>query len=392
MRIVQIADTHLGISINEYSLYIDQLHFLNTLRERLKEIKPEVILVSGDVFDSSQPKDDALKLYDEFINVLAASPEVKAVFIIQGNHDPREFLRTYTEQLRKLHIYVTSKFDGLKGYPVEDEYGTVIFYPLPYIRPSVLTGAEGFLQESERDNIKSYADAVTYILQHTEVDQSVRNVLLCHQWIEGALKSDTERSYVGGSEEIPKDIFGDYDYVAVGHLHNAKTIKSGNTVIRYSGTPVPYSFQEAKTKRSISLVELGPKGTELQLTEIEIVPLHQLRELKGSYTELLSDSLRDTYAQGGNNYLLRIVLTDTNLVSDVRQSLKNLYPNMIAFDRETHLDNVTNTEIKTIEELTQLDPMEAFTDLYRQALHMDMTEEERVLAQEIIESIFKKGA
>lgn len=392
MKIVQVSDIHLGFALNEYSLYEDQIHLLCELEAKLKEVKPDVILVPGDIFDSSQPKDDALKLYDQFINVLASSPNVKAVFITQGNHDPKELLRTYKDQLRKLNIYVASKFDGLRAYPVDDEYGTVNFYLLPYIRPSVLIGADGFLPMEERDTIKSYADAVEYILCHTEVDKSVRNVLLCHQWIEGALKSDTERSYVGGSEEIPKNVFCDYDYVAVGHLHNAKTITYEDTTIRYSGTPMPYSFQEAKSKRSITVTELKAKGVSPVIDEVEMSPLHILKEIKGTYTELLSDSMKELYTKEGNNYLLRIVVTDNDLISDVRKSLKNIYHNMVTFDRDTHFDSVSKIEIKTAEELRNMDPMEVFEDLFRTVMNCEMTDEEKTMAKDIIDDIFKKEA
>lgn len=390
MKLLHLSDLHFGKRFGEYDLQDEQNFMLKQLEQIIEQERPTVVVVAGDIYDSHEPTDGAIELFNDFVNMLSGAPSIQQVFITRGNHDPRTMLKLFSKVLQaKANITIVSEFSGLEPYTLQDEHGAVDFYLLPYIKPSILFTAPDYITETEQKDIKSTDDAIRFIMEHTSVDTERRNVLLCHQWVSGGTKGDTERMYIGGSEEVAKEAFTKFDYVALGHLHNSQTMQYGNTTFRYPGTLQPYSFTEAKTERTVTLIELGQKGTAPKIKELPIAQPHQYVELHDTYANLLSQAMVTKYAC--EPYLLRLVVTDNDLQDNVHQSLKLAYgEHLISFDQNSYV-NKNNITIKSIEEIQQIKPFDAFQDLFRQVYGTDMNEEEASYMQTLIDSVLKEN-
>jgi exonuclease SbcD len=276
-------------------------------------------------------------------------------------------------------VFMSVAFHGtVQKYSQQDEYGTVNFYLLPFLKPTIVRQA---YPEAE---IGSYQEAVQYVLAQTPVDKSQRSVLLAHQFVTGAKTSESEEILVGGLDNMDASLFDDFDYVALGHIHTPQKI--GRETVRYCGTPLKYSFSEAKRDKSVTMVELREKGS-VQLQEIPLHPLHDLRELKGSYEDLTA---RKNYAGTKTDDYLHITLTDEEDIPDVMDRLHTIYPGIMKLDYD-NLRTRTMNRIDAAEQVQDKTPAELFAEFYELQNNQPMSAQQQEHVQKLIDEIWGQG-
>ena len=322
MRLLHLSDLHLGKKLNEAPLYDDQRHILAAILALVDAHAPDAVLVAGDVFDRPVPSAEAVGLLDFFLTGLA-DRGVPAL-LISGNHDSAERLAYGAAQFRPRGVHISPPLDEahrvIKPLRLWDEHGAVALWPLPFIKPAHV---RALWPEAKAENT---ADAVAAVLDTLPLDPAERNVLVCHQYLTGAVRAESEETPVGGLDGVDAALFDRFDYVALGHLHRAQRV--GRDAVRYAGSPLKYSFSEAKDEKSATLVTLGAKG-DVAVTPLPLTPLRELRELRGAYASL---TLRQNYLGTAVDDYLRITLTDEDDVPDALSKLQVIYKNLLALD------------------------------------------------------------
>lgn len=397
MRFLHLADLHIGKRVNGFSMLEDQMYILNEILKLVEEYQTDAVLIAGDVYDKALPSAQAVQVLDQFISKLVELGQ--QVFISCGNHDSAERLAFGGDVLKRAGVYVTPVFSKIpEPIVIQDKWGEIGFYMLPFLRPSMVRSVLGrgdaksiqneeahqdsadYQDSAEHQEIASYQDALSAVMSRMKPPKERRNVLLAHQFLTGALQDDSEEFMVGDVENVDYELFTDFDYVALGHIHRAQ--KVGKDYIRYSGTPLKYSFSEAGHKKSATLVEIEEKG-KISIQELPLKPLRELRKLKGSYDELVS---RENYVGTNTEDYLHITLTDEEEILDVMNKLRFIYPNMMKLE----YDN-TRTRTRQLiiprEKAVQKNPMDLFETFYEQQNNQKMTDAQRDFAQSILKQI-----
>lgn len=375
MKIIHLSDLHIGKKLNGFSLIEDQRYILNQILDIISREKPECIVIAGDIYDKTIPSEEAVELLDDFL--VGLSERKAEVFIISGNHDSAERLSFANRLLDSGGIHISKTYNGtVKPYTVSDEYGTVNFYMLPFVKPVNVKKA------FPENNISSYTDAVRTAVENMNINKQERNVMITHQFVTGAQRSESEEIFVGGSDNVDADIFSVFDYTALGHIHNPQNI--GTEKIRYCGTPLKYSFSESKHDKSVTVAELMEKGT-LSVRTIPLVPMHEMTELKGRYNELVSKAFYDNTSYQTD--FVHITLTDEEDIADAVGKLRIIYKNLMKLDYDNKRTR-SASEIILSEYTEHKSPIELFEDFYKMQNNSDMTEEQREFAEMIIEDIW----
>ena len=245
----------------------------------------------------------------------------------------------------------------------EDEYGKITIYMLPFIKPSSVN------RYSDRKT-ESFTDAMRWVTDGIDADTRQRNILLAHQYVTGALRSDSEEVFLGGAENVDANVFEKFDYVALGHLHRAQNC--GSDRLRYCGTPLKYSFSECNDSKTATLVELREKGN----TIIDTIPLKPLREMtviKGKYEELLKRSFYEntTYRED----FIKAVLTDEEDILDAAAKLSAIYKNLLRVEYDNRRTRALG-EIRQSDFVSLKSPLELFKEFYKIRNGGEMTEEQ----------------
>ena len=278
-------------------------------------------------------------------------------------------------------VYLTQSYDG-KVVPVrlEDEYGPVNLWMLPFLKPAMV---KRFFPEQE---IVTYQDALETVIGHMELNREERNLLIAHQFVTGAVTGGSEDSvevFVGGVENVDASVFADFDYVALGHIHRAQS--AGGEQIRYSGTPLKYSFSEIRHEKSVTIAELKEKGS-LTVHQEPLKPLHDMREIRGSYEELV---LRENYQGTDLEDYLHVILTDENDIPDVIGRLRSIYPNIMKLDYDNQRTR-RNQELMKEEAAVEQSPMELLGQFFLQQNNQEMSPEQTEYARTLMETIRKE--
>ncbi|MBQ7499401.1 MAG: exonuclease SbcCD subunit D [Clostridia bacterium] len=376
MKLFHLSDLHLGKRVNGFSMIEDQKYILIKILNAIDEEKPDGVMIAGDVYDKSVPSAEAVELLDDFLVRLAAR-DLK-VFVISGNHDSPERLAFGGRLMNSKGIYLSPVYGGVvEPVALEDEYGKVNVYMLPFIKPATV---RGFFEDKE---ISSYTDAVRAALDSTEKDLSERNVLITHQFVTGASRSDSEDISVGGTDNIDASVFDGFDYVALGHIHGPQNI--GSERIRYSGTPLKYSFSEAKHEKSITVVVLGKKG-DVTVRTIPLEPKHDMVELRGKYEELMTRSFYENTSYRED--YVHITLTDEDDIPDVMSKLRVIYTNLMAID----YDNTRTrhrAEVNADADVENKSPLTLFSEFFEMQNGTPMTEEQNEFMKDLIEEVWE---
>jgi len=314
-------------------------------------------------------------LFDDFL--VRLSKRNLKVFVISGNHDSAERIAFGGRLMDKSGIYMSPVYNGkIEPIVLEDEFGLVNFYMLPFIKPP---NVRRFFPEEE---ITNYTDAMKVAIEQMNIDVNKRNVLITHQFVTGAMRTESEDISVGGTENVDVGVFEGFDYVALGHVHRSQ--KCGSEYVRYSGTPLKYSFSEAKDKKSITVVDMNEKG-KIELSFIPLIPKRDLVEIRGSYNELTLKSFYEgtTY----NEDYMHITLTDEEDIPDVLTKLRVIYKNIMKLDYD-NLRTRHSAEIYGATDVKAKSPLEHFGEFYEQQNGQVMSEEQQKFMADMIEQIW----
>ena len=373
MKLVHLSDLHLGKRVNEFSMLEDQAYILNRILDVIDGERPDAVILAGDLYDKSVPPAEAVTLLDDFLVRLVGRG--LQVFVLSGNHDSPERIAFAGRLIDRSGVHVSPVYSGrVEPVTMKDAYGTVSFYMLPFVKPAHV---RRFFPEQE---IASYTDAVRIAVEQMGMDRTKRNVLITHQFVTGAERSESEEVSVGGADNVEASVFEGIDYVALGHIHGPQNI--GSERIRYCGTPLKYSFSEAKHVKSVTVAELREKGI-LELRTVPLVPKRDLRELRGSYMELTA---RSNYEGTDTEDYLHITLTDEEDIPDVTAKLRVIYPNLMKLDYD-NLRTRSRTTVGAAEDVERKTPLELFGELYEKQNGAPMTEEQAAFSAGLMESI-----
>ncbi len=337
MKLMHLGDLHLGKTLGEYSLIDDQKFVLDQILDIISEKDVNAVMIAGDVYDRSMPSEAAVNLLDDFISKLA-DRNVKA-FIISGNHDSEDRLEYGSRLFSSRGINIVSVFNGeLVKKTAADDYGEVNIYMLPFVKASQV---RHYYPDSRID---TYEDAVRTVIEHAGIDWSARNILIAHQFVAGdtapklAGSEGASVQNVGLVEQISSEIFKDFDYAALGHLHSPQS--AGYDHIRYSGSILKYSLNEAGSDKSIPLINIGDKGT----VELEFVPIKPMKDLR-HITGRLDQLLRAENIVDPGDYMY-VTLTDEEIINDVMGIVQQYYPFTIKIDyKNSHTMEIESFDI-----------------------------------------------
>ena len=372
MKLFHLSDLHIGKRVNEFSMIEDQKYILTQILYAADQEKPDGILISGDVYDRTIPTAEAVQVFDAFLTRL--SEQKIPAFIISGNHDSAERLAFGSSLMGKSGIYFSKVYDGtVEKIPMQDAYGTVWIYLLPFLRPSTIRHA---LPE-RAEEVQSTADAVRIALEQTKIDEKERNVLLAHQFVTGAKRCDAEELQVGDVDQIPAELFALFEYVALGHIHSPQ--KVGRETVRYCGAPLKYSFSEAGQEKSITVVELKEKGS-VDLRTIPLKPLHDLRKIRGTYLEVTAKSF---YENRDCEDYLQVTLTDEEDVPDGMAKLRTIYPNLMRLEYDNKRTR-SNAEVRAAERVEEKSELELFQEFYELQNNQSMTKVQEQFVEELL--------
>lgn len=377
MKLIHLSDLHLGKRVNEFSMIEDQEYILKQILGIVKKEEPDAVLIAGDVYDKSVPSVEAVSLFDGFLKGLAR--QKTQVFLISGNHDSPERLAFAAELIALGGVHISPVYNGtVKPFTLKDSYGAVNIYMLPFLKPVHVRSV--FPEEKA----ESYTEAVGAAVSHMELRKEERNILVTHQFVTGAMRSDSEELFVGGSDNVDADLFEAFDYVALGHLHGPQSV--GRESIRYCGSPLKYSFSEAAQKKSVTVLELAEKG-KMQVRTVELEPLRDLRELKGTYEEL---TYRENYTGTGVEDYLHITLTDEEDIVDAMKKLQVIYPNLMRLDYDNRRTRESQLMTGGEEEGTRT-PLELIREFYEKQNNQPMSEKQAALVSELMEDIWEES-
>lgn len=376
MKFIHLSDLHIGKRVNEYSMLEDQEYILNQIINIIDEQKPDGVIIAGDVYDKSVPSAEAVALFDDFLVKL--SKRNLYVFVISGNHDSPERIAFGGRLMEASKIYMSPVYDGgLTPVTLEDDYGKINIWMLPFVKP---VHVRKFNEDAE---ISSYTDAMHVAVDNLNVDANERNLMITHQFVTGSDRTESEEISVGGTDNVDVSVFDVFDYTALGHIHRPQNCKSEK--VRYSGTPLKYSFSESKDKKSITIVELKEKGN-LSVDTIPLKPMRDMVELKGKYDEImLRDFYKDTSYQ--EDYV-HITLTDEDDIPDAIGKLRTVYHNLMKLD----YDNLRTRNMNSIdgtENVEKKSPYEHFSEFYEKQNNQPMNDNQSDFMKKLIEEIWE---
>lgn len=378
MRFLHLGDLHIGKTLGEFDLIEDQRFILNQVVDIIKEKGVEGVLLAGDIYDRAVPSEAASRLLDEFLQSLEEMQV--SVYMISGNHDSDERLNFGSSFFESHGIHISSVFNGsLYKHTLTDEYGEMNVYLLPFVKASQV---RRFYPDSE---INSYEDAVMTIIQNAEIDESKRNIIAAHQFVNGKNADPemggserTSLQNVGLVEKIGYNTFDSFDYVALGHIHSAQGV--GREQVRYSGSLLKYSLSEIHNEKSVPIITFGEKGT----VDIELVPLkpqRDMRQIKGPLASLV----KAENVVNPDDFIYAI-LTDEDIVNDAMSILQTVYPNTIKITYEN-----SHTQEDTMVDITQLGENKPFdeviSEFYKMMYGCDMSDDEMKVMMEVAREV-----
>lgn len=369
MKLIHLADLHLGKRVNEFSMLEDQQFILTQILDVTRREQPDGVLIAGDVYDKPIPPAEAVALLDWFLVELA---KLSQVFLISGNHDSPERLAFGGRLMGRIHP--SPVYNGtVEPYLLQDAYGTAAIYLLPFLKPAHV---RRYFPDADTSTFTSALDTAITAL---EIDPQRRNVLVTHQLVTGAARCESEDLSIGGADNVDADVFAPFDYVALGHLHGPQ--QAGRETIRYCGSPLKYSFSEARQEKSVTVVELGRKG-DIEIRTVPLTPRRELVELRGSYEEL---TFRGFYE--GTSYqedYVHLILTDEEDIPDGAARLRTVYHNLmkLSYDnRRTRAGALNDLP----EDSARKSPMELLEEFYEAQNGQPMSEPQRQFALHLLE-------
>ena len=378
MKIIHLADLHIGKRVNEFSMIDDQKYILNQILEIIDKEKPDALIIAGDVYDKQVPSIEAVELLDSFISDI--SKRKTTTFIISGNHDSAERLAFGSSLMAMGKIYISRVYNGkISKYTLKDDFGSANFYLLPFVKPSHVKRFFPY------EKIESYTDAIKVVVDNLKLDTSEINILIAHQFVTGASRTESEEISVGGLDNVDASVFEDFDYVALGHIHRPQKI--GIERIRYCGTPLKYSFSEVNDTKSVSIIEINSKE-DFNLRMISLIPKRDMRKIRGTYEELTT---KNSYENTNTDDYIHVTLTDEFNVADAIQKLRVIYKNIMKLE----YDNMRTRESRKINlddmVIENKNPLEIFSEFYKLQNNKEMNDEQKEIIKKIMEEVWEEN-
>lgn len=367
MKFLHLSDLHLGRRLYDASLLEDQQYILRQILELMDSHGADAVILAGDIYDKSIPSAEAVRLLDWFLTQL--SQRKKPVFMVSGNHDSAERIAFGASLLDGKGVYVSPVLETVtEPVTLYDAYGPIHVYLLPFVKPVHVRKAF-----PEMD-IGDYTQAVETVVKAWSPNEKERNILVAHQLVTGAVRSESETVSIGGLDDVSAEVFAPFDYVALGHLHRAQWIT--RETVRYCGTPLAYSFSEEEQK-SVTWVEMGEKGC-ISVLQTPLKPVHPVVTVSGLFDDLMKGSSED---------YLRVVLKDEEDVPYAMTRLRHRYPNLLRLE----YDNLRTRAQSQLEPLgdPELSPLQMLEDFYRSRNNQPMSDDLRKIAKTWMEEIWE---
>ena len=384
MKILHLSDLHIGKIVLEQSMLDDQKYMLNQIIEKIQEEKIELVLISGDIYDRGVPPSEAVTVLNNFLKALIKDLHLK-VCIIAGNHDSKERLNFGSEIFKSDGLYISSIYDGnIDKVELEDEYGKLNIYMLPYIKPIEV---RQFFEEDV--DVSSYHNAVKEVILKENINEKERNIILSHQFVTaGGIepeKSESETLYLGGTENVDVSCYDKFDYVALGHIHGPQRI--GRDTARYAGTILKYSFSEVHQNKSLTVIDFKEKEN-LKIDLIPLKPLRDMRVIKGPIEELTKE---ENYSKTNREDYIRAIITNEEQVYDAIGQLRKVYPNVLRLDIENSKAKIdSETKLSDLDNIKKKDEVELFNEFYKYQNNQDLNEVQLEIIKNVIKEVKKE--
>lgn len=377
MKLMHLSDLHLGKLVLEQSMIDDQKYILNQIIDIVKKEKVDIVLIAGDVYDKSIPTIEAVNLFSNFLTKLYKLKVL--VFVISGNHDSKDRLSFGNELFVDNGIYIEGIFNGnLRCETTNDKYGKLNIYMLPFIK---LVEIKRFYPD---EIIDTYEDAIKCILKHSSINKNERNIIMVHQFVtslgEDVIRSDSESISLGGIDNIDVTLFKDFDYVAMGHIHGPQ--KVGRETVRYSGSPLKYSFSEVNQKKSVCIIEFNSKE-DINISKIPLIPIRDMRVIKGPFDKLISKEIVNL--ENKNDYL-DVVLTDDDYIINAIGKLRKFYPNILKLEYENKISSNDVSDNIDIDK-SNMSPIDLFSEFYKMQNGIELPAKKKKIIEEVIKEV-----
>lgn len=378
MRFFHLSDLHIGLKLMNRDLREDQEYILSEVVEAAVQEKPDAIVIAGDIYDKAVPSAEAVEIFDRFLGELTEAVPSAVIMMISGNHDSAPRVDCFRKVLSRQKVHMIgqpprTEDESIEKVTLEDKYGKVNFYLLPFVKPSMVKQVVG---TDENGNNLSYNETLHRLIGRENINQDERNVLVSHQFylpvgkkVEEIERMDSEIRTVGNIDEVSADVLEIFDYAALGHIH--KPMKLGNENWRYCGTPLACSVSEAQQQKGIIMIEMGAKG-EVETTVLPLYPLHQVRVIKGELEEILAEKSQD---------YVTVILTDKKDldVIDMQERIRLAFPNLLEIRRE----NQRKADYaRVLKSETLMNPYELCCSFLK-----NMDEKEKEILQDVIHTV-----
>ncbi|PAB57526.1 exonuclease SbcCD subunit D [Anaeromicrobium sediminis] len=383
MKIIHTADWHIGKLVHGIHMTEDQAYILEEFIKLIEIEKPQVVIIGGDLYDRSIPPVEAVELLDYvFTRIIDMGVKIVA---IGGNHDSADRVSFGNKILKNKGLYIEGKIkDTIEPIKIEDEYGPVNFYLLPYADPVIVR------EVYKNEEVKSHDMAMKVIIDKIKenMNKDERNILVCHSFLRGDSDPETSESElplsIGGSEYVSVDHFLDFDYVALGHLHRPQRVKEEK--IRYSGSLLKYSFSETTQNKSVTLIDMKEDG-QVEIKFEKLKTIRDMRKIKGEINKLLDPSVYE--GTNCEDYIMAI-LTDEGEIIDPIGKLRQVYPNILRIERESR-DESENTRTSASREYTKKSLIDLFDEFYASMTKNEFDEEKTNTLISVIETLKGEG-
>lgn len=375
MRILHTSDWHLGRLFHQVHLTDDQAHVLEQFYDLARELRPDVILIAGDLYDRAVPPPDAVELLDDILTRLVFELQIPTI-AIAGNHDSAERIGFGSRLLAERGLHLAGTLADSRCITIADAHGPVDFLPLPYASPDAVRS------HLDQDDLRGHGAALGAQVAQARalLTPDRRSVAIAHAFVVGASQSESERSLsVGGTGAVGASVFEGFDYVALGHLHRPQRISEDR--VRYSGSLLQYSFSEVDHVKSVGLVEMDHGGA-VSAEQFELTPRHPLRVIEGAFDDIVRGAADDP---ARDDYLL-VRLTDRGLVMEAMPRLRRVYPNALHLER-TLFEGVGDQLLPVGADHRKMAPINLFSTFFEQVTGEGLTDPERSAVVSALETL-----
>ena len=381
MKFFHLSDLHIGLKLMNRDLREEQMDILRQVTDLAREEQPDAVVIAGDIYDKAVPAAEAVEVFDSFITELKRAVPEAEMMLISGNHDSGLRLNCFREILDEQKVHMIGlpprkEEEYIEKVTLQDEFGPVNFYLLPFVKPSMVKQIVGV---DENGNNLSYDATLHKLIAREEVNTTERNVLVSHQFYmpvgenaESVERMDSEIRTVGNIDAVASDVLEAFDYAALGHIH--KPMKVGSELYRYCGTPLACSVSEAGQQKGVIMVEIGEKDskTSVKITVLPLKPLREVRIIKGSLEEVLAQACED--------FVTVILTVSVDLdIMDMQDRIRMAFPYLLEIRREV-LRKADYSEQLMAEK--EQDPFELCCSFLK-----DLDDEEKTILRDVIHTV-----